>query len=165
MTIPETSYFAIRFVARFPIACPGCPRSVDRGDLYLSEPTHRRRIPLRLARAGTEPETLERSMKRARGDGGNGELIYAIARDVMPAIRWLQAHGVRFIRATPDPHQRFVLAPPAPGRTGNGWRTRRGRAVTRSCTLALREQSPVGARPSRPAVVAWRRRPRLRSRR
>ncbi len=85
-----------------------------------------------LRAADTPPEALEQAILSNRGTGVNAELAVAIARDVMPAIRWLQLFGVRFIRASADPWHRFVLAPPALGRTGDAWRNRGGDTLLRT---------------------------------
>ena len=57
----------------------------------------------------TDPATLEKVIVEGRGQGGDPSLARAVSRDVMPAIRWLQGQGARFIRPSPDPWQRFVL--------------------------------------------------------
>lgn len=79
----------------------------------------------------TDPAELARIIVEGRGEGADAALAHAVARDVMPAIRWLQGQGARFIRASADPWQRFVLAPPSLGRTGEGWRRRGGDTLLR----------------------------------
>lgn len=81
--------------------------------------------------ADTPPRELAEIIGANRGDFVNRELGDAIAHDVLPAIRWLQTLGVRFIRGSADPWHKFVLAPPSLGRGGEGWRGRGGDVLLR----------------------------------
>jgi fumarate reductase flavoprotein subunit len=83
------------------------------------------------------PADLEQVIRRNRGAEVNSALARAIAYDAMPAIRWLQALGVRFIRGSGDAWHNFVLAPPALGRTGEGWRGRGGDTLLRGLEAHL----------------------------
>ena len=80
---------------------------------------------------------LEQIIVRNRGADVNRALAAAIARDALPAIRWLQALGVRFIRGSGDAWHNFVLAPPSLGRTGEGWRGRGGDTLLRGLEAHL----------------------------
>lgn len=99
-----------------------------------------------LRAADLPAETLETTIKRNYGPTVNSDLAHAVARDVLPAIRWLQSLGVRFMRASADPWHRFVLAPPALGRTGDAWRNRGGDTLLRTLESRLHE---AGGRVSR----------------
>jgi fumarate reductase flavoprotein subunit len=82
------------------------------------------------------PEVLEAAIIRNRGEGVNKDLARAIAHDVLPTIRWLQAKGVRFIRGSNDAWHNFVLAPPSLGRT-DAWRGRGGDTLLRGLETHL----------------------------
>lgn len=90
-----------------------------------------------LRAADTPPETLRKAIMANHGPGVNEALANAIAQDVLPAIRWLRQLGVRFIRASADPWHRFVLAPPALGRTGDAWCGRGGDTLLRTLEARL----------------------------
>lgn len=90
-----------------------------------------------------DPGSLARTIIDGRGADGNAALAQSIAQDAMPAIRWLQRQGARFIRASPDPWQRFVLSPPSLGRTEEGWRRRGGDVLLRLLATRLAEQGGV----------------------
>lgn len=84
-----------------------------------------------------DPEALAAVLVGGRGADGNAGLARQVARDVLPAIRWLQSQGARFIRASADPWQRFVIAPPSLGRPGDGWRGRGGDRLLRQLEARL----------------------------
>jgi fumarate reductase flavoprotein subunit len=92
-----------------------------------------------LRAADTPAGQLEKSIVANRGPDVNHALAHSIAADILPAIRWLQSLGVRFIRASADPWHRFVLAPPSLGRTGEAWRGRGGDVLLRRLEAHLVE--------------------------
>lgn len=85
----------------------------------------------------TDPAQLEQKILRATGGYAHPGLARAVAQDARRAVKWLQGKGARFIRASAEPHQNFVLAPPALHRRGLDWKGRGGDATLRSLEAAL----------------------------
>lgn len=85
----------------------------------------------------TDPDTLEQTILRATGGHADLGLARAVAHDARRAVKWLQAKGARFIRGSAEPHQNFVLAPPALHRSGLDWKGRGGDATLRLLEAAL----------------------------
>lgn len=85
----------------------------------------------------TEPDLLEQTILRATGGHAHPGLARAVAQDARRAVKWLQAKGARFIRGSAEPHQNFVLAPPALHRQGLDWKGRGGDATLRLLEAAL----------------------------
>lgn len=73
-----------------------------------------------------EPALLARQITEASDSTVDARLVEAVTGDVLRAVRWLQAAGVRFIRASGAEYQAFVLAPPAVQHVGWPWRGRSG---------------------------------------
>lgn len=63
------------------------------------------------------PAELEKAILKAT-HSSHPPMAHALASDAERAVRWLQSIGVRFIKATQDPHHNFVVAPPATLRNG-----------------------------------------------
>lgn len=85
----------------------------------------------------TDPDVLEQTILRATGGHAHQGLARAVAHDTRRAVKWLQAKGARFIRGSAEPHQNFVLAPPALHRQGLDWKGRGGDATLRLLEAAL----------------------------
>jgi fumarate reductase flavoprotein subunit len=63
-------------------------------------------------------DALERAIAAASRGTAHPELQRALAENALRAVRWLQSCGVRFMKASAEPHHAFSLAPPALHRTG-----------------------------------------------
>ena len=85
----------------------------------------------------TDPEMLEQTILRTTGGHAHPGLARAVAQDTRRAVKWLQSKGTRFIRGSAEPHQNFVLAPPALHRQGLDWKGRGGDATLRLLEAAL----------------------------
>lgn len=85
----------------------------------------------------TDPDTLEKTILRVTNGQAHPALARAVAHDARRAVKWLQAKGARFIRGSAEPHQNFVLAPPALHRQGLDWKGRGGDATLRLLEAAL----------------------------
>lgn len=85
----------------------------------------------------TDPAMLEQAILRATQGHAHPGLARAVAHDARRAVKWLQAKGARFIRASAEPHQNFVLAPPALHRQGLDWKGRGGDVTLRLLEAAL----------------------------
>jgi len=59
------------------------------------------------------------------------ELARMIATDGSRVVRWLQDEGSRFMKASPSPYHRWVLAPPGRVRPGLDWEGRAGDVLLR----------------------------------
>ncbi len=73
-------------------------------------------------------------------DNARPDLARAMAGNAERAVRWLQAEGCKFIKASASPHHRWVLAPP--GRKGPGldWEGRAGDVLLRRLGANLEER-------------------------
>lgn len=85
----------------------------------------------------TDSDVLEQTILRATNGHAHPGLARAVAQDTRRAVKWLQAKGARFIRGSAEPHQNFVLAPPALHRQGLDWKGRGGDATLRLLEAAL----------------------------
>lgn len=85
----------------------------------------------------TDPDELEKRILKATGGHAHPGLARAVAHDARRAVKWLQAKGARFIKGSAEPHQGYVLAPPALHRQGLDWRGRGGDATLRLLEAAL----------------------------
>ncbi|WP_066271773.1 FAD-dependent oxidoreductase [Hydrogenophaga palleronii] len=85
----------------------------------------------------TDPDVLEKTILRVTGGHAHPALARAVAHDTRRAVKWLQSKGARFIRGSAEPHQNFVLAPPALHRQGLDWKGRGGDATLRLLEAAL----------------------------
>jgi len=64
-------------------------------------------------------------------------LARAIATDGRRFVRWLQAEGARFLKASASEHHNWVLAPPGRSRPGLDWEGRAGDVLLRTLEAAL----------------------------
>jgi len=63
-------------------------------------------------------EALEKAIAAASRGTAHPGLQRALAEDALRAVRWLQSCGVRFMKASAEPHHTFSLAPPSLHRNG-----------------------------------------------
>lgn len=77
-------------------------------------------------------EVLNDKIQAATEGAAHAALSRAVAEDARRAVKWLQSHGVRFIRGGTEPHHNFVLAPPSLQRVGADWRGRGGDVLLRT---------------------------------
>ena len=63
-------------------------------------------------------EALEKAIATASRGTAHPGLQRALAEDALRAVRWLQSCGVRFMKASAEPHHAFALAPPSLHRNG-----------------------------------------------
>ncbi|RZL89593.1 MAG: FAD-binding protein, partial [Variovorax sp.] len=63
-------------------------------------------------------EALVQAVDRATRGTADPALVHALAAGAPRGVRWLQSLGVRFFRASFEPHHNFTLAPPATHRQG-----------------------------------------------
>jgi fumarate reductase flavoprotein subunit len=82
---------------------------------------------------------LEAKINTATAGATHPELARAIAADARRAVRWLQHHGVRFIKGGSEPHHNFVLSPPSLQRVGADWRGRGGDVLLRTLGALLKK--------------------------
>lgn len=80
----------------------------------------------------TAPEQLAEAIAAATAGVSEPQRVDVIAQHALRAIRWLQAHGVRFVKASPNAHQSFVVAPPNVSRRGLAWQGHGGDVVLRT---------------------------------
>lgn len=65
------------------------------------------------------------------------DLLRAVVHDSKRAVRWLQDRGIRFIKASSQPYQSHVLAPPASVQIGRPWQGRGGDVTLRRLEARL----------------------------
>lgn len=97
----------------------------------------------------TDASELEDTIMKATSGTARPALARAIAQDAKRVVNWLQVHGIRFIRGSPDPWHSHVLAPPALQRQGLEWEGRAGDVLLRTLSTALKQsggQIRLGAR-------------------
>jgi fumarate reductase flavoprotein subunit len=63
-------------------------------------------------------------------------LVERLCSEAMAGVRWLQSHGVRFIKG-PVEYQHWLLAPPRANRAGLHWRWRAGDTLLRTLETRL----------------------------
>lgn len=63
-------------------------------------------------------DALEKAIAAASCGTAHPGLQRALAEDSLRAVRWLQSCGVRFMKASAEPHHMFSLAPPSLHRKG-----------------------------------------------
>jgi fumarate reductase flavoprotein subunit len=85
----------------------------------------------------SDPNDLEATISRVTGEEAHPGLARAVATDARRAVRWLQRHGIRFIKGGAEPHHNFVLSPPSLQRVGSEWRGRGGDVMLRTLGEAL----------------------------
>jgi len=77
----------------------------------------------------------EQELAQIIGDVTRGhvrpELARMIATEGRRVVRWLQEEGSRFMKASPSPYHRWVLAPPGRVRPGLDWEGRSGDVLLR----------------------------------
>jgi fumarate reductase flavoprotein subunit len=71
-------------------------------------------------------DALLAAQQRSVGAIARPDLMEAIAQDAERSVRWLQAQGIRFIKASAAVHQGWVVAPPGRTRPGLDWEGRSG---------------------------------------
>ncbi len=64
------------------------------------------------------PQELEDAVRAATLGTAHPGLARALAHNAERAVRWLQGHGIRFIRGGAAPYHNFVVSPPATHRDG-----------------------------------------------
>ncbi|GAA5232318.1 FAD-dependent oxidoreductase [Verticiella sediminum] len=80
---------------------------------------------------------LERKILSATEGAAHPGLAHAVAQDARRAVKWLQSHGVRFIKGGAEPHHNFVLSPPSLQRVGSDWKGRGGDVLLRTLEQRL----------------------------
>ncbi|MGI4813592.1 MAG: FAD-dependent oxidoreductase [Janthinobacterium lividum] len=66
----------------------------------------------------TPTDDLEKIVNNVTRGTAPPKLVRALAEDAQRAVRWLQAHGVRFIRGGAASYHNFVVSPPATHKEG-----------------------------------------------
>jgi fumarate reductase flavoprotein subunit len=94
----------------------------------------------------TPPAELESVILDVAGDVAHPELVRMLSRHALGAVRWLQAHGIRFLKASPEPWHAFVLAPPNLAKYGLNWEGRAGDVLLRTMEAQLIAHGGVLAR-------------------
>lgn len=87
-------------------------------------------------------DDLRRIIDAATGGAAAPGMAAAIADNIAAVIRWLQAEGIRFVKAGRDEWQDFILSPPQYPRAGLHWPGRGGDVLLR--TLEQRHASRGG---------------------
>lgn len=64
------------------------------------------------------PHVLAAAVRKAMDADADEALIEAVSRRAGPALQWVQSHGARFVKASPTPWHRWMLAPPRPMQAG-----------------------------------------------
>lgn len=77
-------------------------------------------------------EELTAAIKAATQGFATDELTGAIAGDARHAVRWLQAKGIRLMKAGPDAWRQHFLAPPSLMQPGLHWQGRGGDMLLRT---------------------------------
>lgn len=86
---------------------------------------------------GLPPSELAEGLRAKCPDDLDAELVAAIGTRTGQTLRWLRGHGARFMKAGPEPWQRFVLAPPRPFRPRLVWPGRGPDVLLRGLTQAF----------------------------
>jgi len=86
---------------------------------------------------------LDGRIQAATEGAAHPGLSRAVAEDARRAVKWLQSHGIRFIKGGSEPHHNFVLSPPSLQRVGADWRGRGGDVLLR--TLGKRFEQAGGS--------------------
>lgn len=110
------------------VAAPGCNTRISGGAFH----------PAALDATAAPAEIMERVMAVTDGQA-DPELTRTWAHRVGPALDWLKAEGVRFVRGGPLPYQRWVFAPPRPNRPGVYYPGRAGDAALETLERRFRE--------------------------
>lgn len=92
------------------------------------------------------PAELEKAILKAVGDAAHPALVRMLSKHALHAIRWMQAHGIRFMRGGADPSYTFVLAPPNLPKFGLNWDRRAGDVLLRTMETRLLERGGLVAR-------------------
>jgi len=86
---------------------------------------------------GLPPEELTETLRQKCPEDLDADLIAAIGERAGETVSWLRAHGARFMKAGPEPWQRWVLAPPRPLRARLVWPGRGPDVLLRKLEQAL----------------------------
>jgi fumarate reductase flavoprotein subunit len=84
--------------------------------------------------------TLEKLITESTAGFVPQDLAHALARDGRRVIEWLQAEGIRFMRASASEYHKWVLAPPGRSRPGLDWEGRGGDVLLRTLEDALKKR-------------------------
>lgn len=85
----------------------------------------------------SDAHELEQKIVTATDGAAHPGLAKAVAQDARRAVKWLQSHGIRFIKGGAEPHHNFVLSPPSLQRVGSEWKGRGGDVLLRTLTQRL----------------------------
>ncbi|ARP83016.1 hypothetical protein CAL12_20815 [Bordetella genomosp. 8] len=85
----------------------------------------------------SDESVLEQKILGATEGSVNPALARAMAVDTKRAVRWLQSHGIRFIKGGAEAHHNFVLSPPSLQRVGSDWKGRGGDVLLRTLGAEL----------------------------
>lgn len=85
----------------------------------------------------TDSDKLSHVIEATTQGFARHDLAAAIAADAARGVRWLQQEGIRFIKASPAPHQAWVVAPPGRTRPGLDWEGRSGDVMLRTLEAKL----------------------------
>lgn len=97
-------------------------------------------------------EELETIVTQATHNAGDPKLIQTVATDGRRLLSFLQSHGVRFMRFSPQEAHRWCMAPPRPVGPGLDWKGRGPDVLLRNLAQALRDRGGIlqlGARAQR----------------
>jgi fumarate reductase flavoprotein subunit len=86
---------------------------------------------------GLPPEELACALRRKCPSDLDADLVAAIGARAGETLRWLRSHGAKFMKAGPEPWQRWVLAPPRPFRARLVWPGRGPDVLLRGLEQAL----------------------------
>ena len=84
-----------------------------------------------------DPEVLLDAIIGRAGNSVETGLAKALAHDVADATRWLQRHGVRFIKVGAEPYRKHTLAPPIATRGRTYWKGRGGDVLLRTLAASF----------------------------
>ncbi|MDF8334907.1 FAD-dependent oxidoreductase [Novosphingobium cyanobacteriorum] len=84
-----------------------------------------------------DEDALVEKITTITGGMAEPEQTRAVSRDARRAVKYLQNHGVRFMRGSPEPHHNYVLTPPALIRVGLQWEGRAGDVLMRTLESEL----------------------------
>lgn len=83
---------------------------------------------------------LKEILRAMRRDDSPSPIVDALATDAERGIQWMQAQGIRFIKAGPAGYMSTVLAPPGLRQTGLHWEGRGGDVMLRTLGTHLTER-------------------------
>jgi fumarate reductase flavoprotein subunit len=97
--------------------------------------------------AKSEIELLD-TIQQARPDLASSEIAVSVAKNAIPALKWLRTQGIRLIKAMPQEAYWWVLAPPRVLSGDVPWQGRGGDVMLRQLEAKLLELSGVLSRQS-----------------